>query len=132
MVLRPIQRQRNPSEFSNGSSDVVIKTHFIIGSYQWAAIFRGKNYVIEEISVRVAHASKLSRVSRQIFIKGRRPLRGLSICWDSFPGVRCAHPGLYAAVRDAHCTLEEPTASLQVRRSVLIMSRIQMAHARVE
>jgi hypothetical protein len=30
-----------------------------------------------------------------------RPLRGLQFVWDGLPGVRCAHPGLYAAVRSA-------------------------------
>jgi hypothetical protein len=34
--------------------------------------------------------------------EGYRPLRGLNVlCRRSCPGVRCAHPGLYAAVRYA-------------------------------
>jgi hypothetical protein len=32
---------------------------------------------------------------------GYRPLRGLNIPLCAFPGVRYAHPGLYAAVRSA-------------------------------
>ena len=31
----------------------------------------------------------------------RRPLRGLTNRWLMFPGVHCAHPGLYAWVRCA-------------------------------
>jgi len=34
---------------------------------------------------------------------GCRPLRGLSVISDHIPGVRCAHPGLYAVVRFADC-----------------------------
>ena len=49
----------------------------------------------------MAHDSSVSRVSRQIFIKGCRPLRGLELVSDDVPGVRCAHPGLYAIVRSA-------------------------------
>ena len=33
--------------------------------------------------------------------KGYRPLRGLDAFWLRCPGVRFAHPGLYAAVRSA-------------------------------
>src|SRR5215831_613563 len=67
VILSAVQRQGNASEVSDCSADVVIKTHFVIGSYQWAAIFRRKDYVVEEISVRVPHDSRLSRVSTSDF-----------------------------------------------------------------
>src|SRR5215471_5077042 len=62
VILSAVQRQGNASEVSNCSADVVIKTHFVIGSYQWAAIFRRKDYVVEEISVRVPHDSAITGV----------------------------------------------------------------------
>jgi hypothetical protein len=101
MIFRTVQRQRDSSQLSNGSANVIIKADFVVGSYQRAPIAGRKDNVVKEICVGVAHDSSLSRLSRQIFIKGYRPLRGLTIRWASIPGVRCAHPGLYAAVRSA-------------------------------
>src|SRR5215471_14154084 len=70
MILSAIECQGDPSEVSNGSADIVIKTHFVIGSYQWAAILRRKDDVVEEIGVRVTHDSRLSRVSTPDFYQG--------------------------------------------------------------
>ena len=50
--------------------------------------------MVQEIGVRVAHDSSVSRVSRQIFIKGCRPLRGLELVSDDVPGVRPDKSGL--------------------------------------
>src|SRR5215831_15399884 len=70
MILSAIEGQGNPSEVSNGSTYVVIKTHFIVGRYQWAAILCRKDDVVKEISVRVTHDSRLSRVSTEDFYQG--------------------------------------------------------------
>src|SRR5262245_61669987 len=112
MILRAIEGQGNPSEVSNGSTDVVIKTDFIVGRYQCAAILRRKDDVVKEISVRVTHDSRLSRVSTEDFYQGpsaaSRTLESIGI----LPGVRwrspralCRRPrrGLHRTVRRQVC-----------------------------
>ena len=37
----------------------------------------------------------------ELFLNSCRPLRGLNFFWGTGPGVRRAHPGLYAVVRSA-------------------------------
>src|SRR5215471_5313766 len=99
MILSAIQRQGNASEVSNRSADVVIKTHFVIGSNQWAAIFRRKDDVIKQISVRVTHDSRLSRVSTPDFYQGLSAAsRAYQLIGACSRGSR-THPGLYAIGR---------------------------------
>jgi len=49
-----------------------------------------------EVGARGAGDGQIASLSQ-----GYRPLRGLQFVWYRLPGVRSAHPGLYAIVRSA-------------------------------
>ena len=53
------------------------------------------------LALTLRSSNSISFYTQILFVTDRRPLRGLNALWLRLPGVRCAHPGLYAAVRSA-------------------------------
>lgn len=94
VIIRAIQRQGNSPKISNGPADVVIKTDFIVRSYQRTPILRGEYNVIKKVGVGVSHNSSLTHVSTQHFYQPTavRCADSISLL-DWFPGFATLTPG---------------------------------------